>query len=58
MDDLGNMRDDMRLPDENEKDIELAKRIQQLFEAGSNVYVVILSAMGIEKVIDASEKTN
>jgi hypothetical protein len=58
MDEHGNMRDDMRLPDESETDQELSKRIQSMFDEQKNVYIVILSAMNIEKVIDASEKTN
>ena len=58
MDEHGNMRDDMRLPDESETDQELSKKIQSMFDEQKNVYIVILSAMNIEKVIDASEKTN
>lgn len=58
MDELGNCRDDLKLPDENEKDETLSKKIKDLFEQQANVYIVVLAAMNIEKVIDCSEKTN
>ena len=58
MDANANIRDDMKLPDENENDEEVAKRITEGVEEGKNIFVTILNSMGYEKVIDAQEKNN
>lgn len=52
----GNTRDDLKLPTETDKDEEVAKRIRDGCEAGSDIFCTVLNSMGIEKIIDANEK--
>jgi len=58
MDTLGNIRDDMKLPDETENDKVVAKRITDGCDNMKDIFATILCAMNIEKVIEAQEKTN
>ena len=51
MDNQGVTREDLRLPDETEDDEELCQRIREANENGKNIYVTVLSAMNIEKII-------
>ena len=55
MDQAGNMRSDIKLPEDTDDDIELGKRIKEYAENGKEVLVTILAAMDIEKVIEAKE---
>ena len=58
MDSNGNLRDDMRLPDDNEDDKVISKRITEGVDNMKDIFATVLQSMGIEKVIDAAEKTN
>jgi len=51
-------RQDLALPDETEDDTELAARIRKGVEDGKSIFVTVLSAMGIEKITECSEKNN
>ena len=52
----GEVRSDLRLPDETEDDINVAKGIESGIEAGKDVFVTVLSAMDIEKIVQVQEK--
>ncbi len=52
----GDYRDDLKLPDETEDDEETSKRITDGLESGKDIFVSVLSAMNIEKVIECQEK--
>jgi hypothetical protein len=58
MDQLGNVRDDMQLPEETEKDKVCSDKIKSGCDNMEDIYATVLSSMGIEKVIEASIKTN
>ena len=58
MDSMGNLRDDMRLPDDNEDDKVVAKRITEGCDNMKDIFCTVLQSMGIEKVIESAEKTN
>ncbi len=55
MDQLGNTRSDLKLPDDTPDDAKLSERITLIVEEGREAYVTILEAMGIEKVDDVKE---
>ena len=55
VDKQGNMRQDLKLPNETEDDAEVAKRITDGLESGKTILVTVLSAMKIEKIEDAKE---
>ncbi len=55
MDVKGNTRADLRLPNETEDDEVVAKRISDGLDAGKEVIVTVLSAMGIEKISETKE---
>jgi translation initiation factor 5A len=55
MDQQGNTRSDVKLPEDTDDDIELGKRIREYAEQGKEVLVTILSAMDIEKIIEVKE---
>ena len=55
MDLQGNTRSDLRLPDEMEKDAEIAQRIKDAVDNGRGCLVTVLAAMNIEKIDDAKE---
>lgn len=55
MDQLGKMRNDLKVPDETDDDAEVAQRIRDGLEVGKEVFVTILAAMGIEKIAEAKE---
>ena len=50
LDDKGEQKDNFKLPNMCEGDVELAANIKTAFEAGSNVEVTVLSAMGLDCV--------
>jgi len=56
IDEQGNMRSDLRLPDETEDDVAAANTIRAGVEAGSEVFITVLAAMGIEKITDPKTK--
>lgn len=49
------LRSDIKLPDDTDDDTALAKSLQSDFEAGKAMLVSVLSAMKIEKIIEAKE---
>lgn len=52
----GEIREDLRLPDENDDDKDLAEKIREGIDEGKNIYCTVLSSMGIEKIIEFQEK--
>ena len=52
----GETREDLKLPEETENDEEITKRIQEGIENGKDIFVSVLSAMNIEKIVEAQEK--
>jgi hypothetical protein len=52
----GEMREDLRLSEENDDDKDLAERIKSALEAEKSVYVSVLNSMGIEKIIEMQIK--
>ena len=55
MDEKGNIRSDLKLPDETEDDVKLASRITDGLEAGRDVMCTVLAAMDIEKIAEVKE---
>lgn len=53
----GELRDDLKLPEESEEDNDLSQRIRDGVENGRDVFVTVLGAMNIEKIIEVQEKT-
>ncbi len=52
----GVVREDLKLPDENEDDKELSDKIRSAVEEGKSIYATVLASMGIEKIIEFQEK--
>jgi len=50
MDAQGVTRQDLKLPDETDKDLEISKRIQAAAESGKEIFITVLAALGIEKL--------
>lgn len=50
------MRNDLKLPDETESDVELSKRLQKSISGGREISISVIAAMGIEKIIDFKEE--
>jgi translation initiation factor 5A len=57
IDKTGNMRQDLKLPDETDDDKEIAKRITNGLNDGKTMMCTVLAAMNIEKIEDAKEST-
>ena len=55
MDDKGNTRSDLKLPDETENDEAVAKRIQSALDEGRECFITVLASMGIEKIADVTK---
>jgi translation initiation factor 5A len=55
IDKQGNVKSDLKLPNDVEDDEVISKRILDGLENGRTVLVTVLSAMGIEKIEDAKE---
>jgi hypothetical protein len=57
MDAKGNVRNDVRLPEDSEvdDDVDLCKRIREFVDNGKECIVTVLGAMGIEKIVEAKE---
>lgn len=49
------LREDVRLPDDTDEDEDLAKRLKVALEEGKSMNVTVLSAMGIEKIVEMKE---
>ena len=56
MDEHGNVRDDMKLPEETDDDKVVSKRITEGLDELKDIFCTVLAAMNIEKVVDAKEK--
>jgi translation initiation factor 5A len=55
VDKTGKMRQDLKLPNETDDDLEVAKKVTDGLESGKTILVTVLSAMKIEKIEDAKE---
>jgi hypothetical protein len=55
MDEDGSCREDVKLPDYPDN---FAREIQQAFEGGKQLSVVVLSAMGHDQVVSMKEETD
>jgi len=49
------LRSDIKLPDDTDEDLELSKQLQSDVEAGKAMLITVLSAMGIEKIVECKE---
>ena len=56
MDKQGSSRQDLKLPDETEDDKKLSERIKAAHNEGKEIILTIFEAMGIEKVMEMSDK--
>ncbi len=56
MDDKGNCREDLQLPNDTEEDLVTAKKIISGIENEKEMTVTVLSSMGIEKIYEAKER--
>ncbi len=54
MDEEGTCREDVKLPDFPDN---FAREIQQAFEGGKQLSVVVLSAMGHDQIVSMKEET-
>jgi translation initiation factor 5A len=52
----GETRQDLKLPDDTEDDAVVSQRITKGLDEGKEIMVTVLSALGIEKVSEVSEK--
>lgn len=48
----GSTRDDLKLPNETEEDKTLAEKIKAAFDEGAEFNVIVMSAMGVEKIVE------
>ena len=55
MDAQGNLRQDLKLPDETEEDGKIAERIKQCLADGIQATVTVLESMKIEKIVEVSQ---
>lgn len=55
MNDKGETRQDLKLPDETEDDTVVAERIKDGLDAGKDIFVTVLAAMNIEKINECKE---
>jgi len=55
MDTKGTTRSDLKLAEETEDDAKVSQRIKDGLDAGREVMVTVLAAMGIEKIETAKE---
>ena len=49
------LRSDIKLPDDTDEDLELAKQLKADLDSGKSMLVTVLSAMGIEKIVECKE---
>ncbi len=56
MESTGEIREDLRLPDETDEDTELADKIKEGIDEGKSIFVTVLGSMGIEKITEMQEK--
>jgi len=57
IDKAGNMRQDLKLPNETDDDKETTKRIRTGIEAGKTMMCTVLGALNFEKIEEAKEST-
>jgi len=55
MDIIGKLKEDIKLSDETDDDIKLAKKLKEGLDKGRQFIGVILTSMGIEKLIECKE---
>ena len=48
----GSTKDDVKLPNETDEDKILAEKIKQAFQNGDDFNVILLQAMGMEKIVE------
>ena len=56
MDLNGNIREDLKCPNEVESDFLISEKIKKLVKSGKEVFVTVLEAMKIEKIVDLCVK--
>ena len=56
MDLNGNIREDLKCPNEVESDFLISEKIKKLVKSGKEVFVTVLKAMKIEKIVDLCVK--
>ena len=49
------LREDIRLPDDTDEDLELSKKLKESLDEGKSMLVTVLSAMKIEKIVEMKE---
>jgi translation initiation factor 5A len=54
MDQAGNTRSDLKLPEDTEDDAELAQKMRDFIDQGKDAMINVLSAMEIEKICDCT----
>jgi len=55
MDEGGNIRDDLKLPEGNDDNDKLARQIQEMFDDGKDIVITVLKAMTDEEVFAVKE---
>ena len=55
MDAQGNLRQDLKLPDETDEDQKIAERIKQCLADGIQTTVTVLESMKIEKIVEVNQ---
>ena len=56
MDLQGNIRQDLKCPDETPDDDKLSDKIKQALDEGKEITVGVLESMKIEKIVEMNEK--
>lgn len=56
VEETGEVREDLKLPDENDDDNELSEKIRNGLDEGKTIYCSVLACMGIEKIVEFQEK--
>ena len=56
MDLNGNIREDLKCPNEVESDFLISEKIKKLVKSGKEVFVTVLETMNIEKIVDLCVK--
>jgi translation initiation factor 5A len=49
------LRSDIKLPDDTDDDLVLSKDLKTAIDDGKNILITVLSAMGIEKIVEFKE---
>ena len=56
MDLNGNIREDLKCPNEVESDFLISEKIKNLVKSGKEVFITVLEIMKIEKIVDLCVK--